>query len=179
MSAPLLKSEHRWSCPNCMATKVTSYAAPHTPFHECRGLRGLTAPLVEDGVDCKVETVAAEDYEGPAQMLQYDGEGRAISAVVTTRDDGNDSRYALRPGKAQQMTTQELSVAAAADEVDYCKAAVEQLDRKLDKLKGQVDEAKAARAELLSAWRQAKNDLKAAKARATIGGCCGRGTGDV
>jgi hypothetical protein len=46
--------------------------------------------MVADGTRCKVEMVAYEDYEGPTQMLQFDGEGRAASAVVTTRDDGND-----------------------------------------------------------------------------------------
>jgi YD repeat-containing protein len=46
--------------------------------------------MVAAGVDCKVEAVAYEDYEGRSQRLQYDGEGRGVSAVVTTRDDGND-----------------------------------------------------------------------------------------
>lgn len=86
-----LTPEQHWVCPNCTLTQVTHDAQPHTRFHACRGLRGLTAPMVAAGVRCKVEAVAYEDYEGDSQMLQFDGEGRATSAVVTTRDDGNDA----------------------------------------------------------------------------------------
>jgi len=86
----LLAAEHRWSCPNCMVTAVTHEVRPHTRFHDCAGLKGLTAPLVEDGVRCKVEAVACEDYQGDSQLFHYDGEGQAKSAVVTTRDNGND-----------------------------------------------------------------------------------------
>jgi hypothetical protein len=91
MTDLLLRPEQHWVCPNCTLTEVTHEAQPHTRFHACRGLRGLTAPMVADGTRCKVEAVAAEDYQGPGQLLQYDGEGRATSAVVTTRDDGNDA----------------------------------------------------------------------------------------
>jgi len=92
----LLATEHHWSCPNCTVTAVTREATPHTRFHACRGLRGLTAPMVPDGIKCKVEAEAAEDYEGRNRVLQYDGAGQATSAVVTTRDDGND-RAVLAP----------------------------------------------------------------------------------
>lgn len=88
---PVLSSEHRWSCPNCTRTDVTYEAEPHTRFHACQGLRGLTAPMVPDGTRCKVEAVEREDYIGRTQVAQLDGEGRAISAVVTTREDGNDT----------------------------------------------------------------------------------------
>jgi hypothetical protein len=47
--------------------------------------------MVADGTRCKIEAVPYEDYEGHSQRLQYDGEGQAISAVVTTRDNGNDA----------------------------------------------------------------------------------------
>jgi hypothetical protein len=87
----LLATERRWSCPNCTATSVTREATPHTRMHACAGLAGITAPMVEDGIDCKVEAVECEDYMGRDQLFQFDGRGRAISAVVTTREDGNDS----------------------------------------------------------------------------------------
>jgi hypothetical protein len=86
----VLSREQHWVCPNCPVTAVTTEARPHTQFHDCAGLRGLSAPMVEAGVRCKIEAEVAEDYEGPDRVLQYDGSGRAISAVVTTRDDGND-----------------------------------------------------------------------------------------
>jgi len=96
MTDVLLRPEQHWSCPNCPTTDVTHEAQPHTRFHACRGLRGLTAPLVADGTRCKVEAETAEDYEGDSRILQYDAAGRAVSAVVTTRDDGND-RAVLAP----------------------------------------------------------------------------------
>jgi hypothetical protein len=86
----LLQPERHWVCPNCTLTQVSHKPRPHVRFHRCHGLRGLTAPMVLAGVRCKVEAVTYEDYEGTSQQLHYDGEGRGISAVVTTRDDGND-----------------------------------------------------------------------------------------
>lgn len=85
----LLTSEHRWECPNCDLTQVTHESRPHTRFHACRGLRGLTAPMVTAGVRCKVEAVERDDYVG-AELVQTDGEGRPVMNVTTTRDDGTD-----------------------------------------------------------------------------------------
>lgn len=85
----LLSSEQHWVCPNCPLREVTREAKPHTRFHACRGLRGLTAPMVPAGTVCKVEAVIREDYVG-GEMVQTDGEGRPVASVVTTRDDGND-----------------------------------------------------------------------------------------
>jgi hypothetical protein len=81
--------EKRWECPNCPATHLTREAQPHTPFHTCRGLRGLTAPFVEAGIRAKVQAVERADYVG-RDMVQTDGDGRPVMAVVTTRDDGQD-----------------------------------------------------------------------------------------
>jgi hypothetical protein len=89
MHGVLLTPEHRWECPNCIATHVTHEARPHTPFHTCRGLRGLTAPYVPAGTRAKVETVERGDYVG-RERVQTDGDGRPVMAVVTTRDDGQD-----------------------------------------------------------------------------------------
>ena len=87
--APLLHRTIHWSCPNCTTRDVTTEVEPHTRFHACRGLRGLTSPLVEDGVRCAVTAVDREDYVG-GESVQRDGEGRPVMAVVTTRDDGQD-----------------------------------------------------------------------------------------
>ena len=84
-----LTREQRWECPNCTATDVTREAQPHTRFHACRGLRGLSAPMVPAGVPCKVEAVERGDWVG-GELVQADGEGRPVMAVVTTRDDGQD-----------------------------------------------------------------------------------------
>lgn len=89
MTAPLLRPEQHWQCPNCSATEVTHESEPHTRFHACPGLKGLTAPMIPAGTTAKVEAVEREDYVG-GELVQADGDGRPVSAVVTTRDDGND-----------------------------------------------------------------------------------------
>jgi hypothetical protein len=89
MTAALLVAEHHWTCPNCTATDVTREQSPHTRFHACAGLKGLTAPMVPAGTSCKVEAVERGDWVGK-EMVQVDGEGRPVMSVVTTRDDGND-----------------------------------------------------------------------------------------
>jgi hypothetical protein len=85
LSAP----EHRWECPNCNFTDVTRQVEPHTRFHQCRGMAGLTAPMVPAGTKAKVEAVERGDYIG-GDVVQLDGEGRPVMALVTTRDDGQD-----------------------------------------------------------------------------------------
>lgn len=52
-------------------------------------MAGLTAPMVPEGVRCKVEAVEREDWVG-RELVQVDGNGRPVMALVTTRDDGND-----------------------------------------------------------------------------------------
>lgn len=81
--------ERHWVCPNCDVQEVTYEYRPHTRFHACRGLNGFTAPMVEEGLDCKVEAVERQDYIGK-DLVRVDGEGRPIMSVVTTREDGND-----------------------------------------------------------------------------------------
>lgn len=83
-----LRGEQRWSCPNCPTTDLTPGHVTNR-FHACPGLKGLTAPLVLDGTDCKVEAVEREDYVG-SEDVRLDGEGRPVMSVVTIRDDGQD-----------------------------------------------------------------------------------------
>lgn len=90
MALPILTPpEHRWECPNCPTTSVTRRPEPHTEFHHCAGLAGLCAPMVEAGVKAKVTMHEREDYAGK-EILTYDGNGRPVMNVVTTRDDGED-----------------------------------------------------------------------------------------
>jgi hypothetical protein len=89
MDIPIFIPEHRWSCPNCTTQSVTRKTGPHTEFHHCAGLAGLWAPMVEDGIKAKVEAVEREDYID-GEDIRYDGNGRPIMSVVTTRDDGQD-----------------------------------------------------------------------------------------
>lgn len=87
MTVPILSPRQEWYCPNCDVTDVT----PPLPnrFHACRGLRGLTAPMIPAGTRAKVEARERDDYVGD-ELVQYDGEGRAMMSVITTRDDGED-----------------------------------------------------------------------------------------
>ncbi len=85
----LLNPEQHWVCPNCTATDVTHEVLPHTRFHNCPGLKGMLAPMVHEGVHCKVVAHEREDYVG-AEMLTYDGDARPIMSVETVRNDGND-----------------------------------------------------------------------------------------
>ncbi|MGA1346256.1 MAG: hypothetical protein ACO35E_09850 [Ilumatobacteraceae bacterium] len=85
----MLDRSTRWACPLCTTEAVTVRAEPHTQMHRCSGLKGLLAPMVEAGTSCKVEAHEREDYVG-TELVQTDGEGRPIMAVVTTRDDGQD-----------------------------------------------------------------------------------------
>lgn len=81
--------ETRWECPNCLETSVTREAEPHTRFHACKGLAGITAPMVPAGLKCKVVTHEREDYIN-GEDVRYDGNGRPVMCVETVRDDGND-----------------------------------------------------------------------------------------
>jgi hypothetical protein len=89
MTVPVLTVERCWECPNCDLTEVTYEREPHTRFHTCRGLRGLSAPMVPAGTKAKVETVERGDYLN-GEVVTTDGDGRPIMSVITTRDDGQD-----------------------------------------------------------------------------------------
>lgn len=89
MAVPLLVAEKHWTCPNCDHTDVTMRADIHSRFHNCRGLKGLSAPMVEDGTKAKVEARERQDYVG-REHVQYDGDGRPVMSIVTTRDEGQD-----------------------------------------------------------------------------------------
>lgn len=106
MAVPLLRAETRWECKNCTKTHLTTIPEPHIPYHPCPGLHGIIAPLVVAGTDCKVEAVVREDYVGPEKGLRFDGEGRPITSVVTTRADGSND-CAVFPGVATGSTRQE------------------------------------------------------------------------
>ena len=89
MTAVLLGVEKRWECPNCTHTDVTHEPKVHSRMHMCRGLKGLTAPMVPAGTSCKVEAVERGDWVGD-ELVTCDGDGRPVMSVVTTRDEGQD-----------------------------------------------------------------------------------------
>ena len=81
----------RWSCPNCDCRSTSREARPHSQMHTCPGLGGILAPLVPEGMRCKVEAIEREDAVGSEQGIRFDEHGRAIMAVRTMRDDGYDT----------------------------------------------------------------------------------------
>jgi hypothetical protein len=89
MDLPILNTSQQWECPNCSVVDVTNEALPHSRFHSCAGLRGLTAPLVPAGTDCVVEAVERADYIG-SSTVNTDTEGRPVMAVNTKYADGRN-----------------------------------------------------------------------------------------
>lgn len=79
-----------WYCPNCKLADRTREARPHTRFHTCPALRGLTAPMLRAGTRAHVYAREREDYVG-AEKVQTDAAGRPVMSVVTEREDGQDA----------------------------------------------------------------------------------------
>jgi len=84
-----LQREQFWECPNCDLKDKTTEQKVHSRFHSCKGLKGLTAPMVPANTKCKVEAIERGDYIG-REITRKDGDGRPIMSVITTRDDGQD-----------------------------------------------------------------------------------------
>lgn len=89
MTIPILCAERHWVCSACDTTAVTNRADVHSQFHNCPGLLGLWAPMVQAGTNSKIEAREREDYVGREQV-QLNREGRPIMSVQVTRDDGED-----------------------------------------------------------------------------------------
>jgi len=87
---PLVSVLHRWYCPNCGKEDTTTEPLPHTRFHTCPKLRGLTAPMLPAGTKAKVEAREREDYVNGDQVQLDPERGRPVMSVVTTRDEGQD-----------------------------------------------------------------------------------------
>jgi hypothetical protein len=87
---PALRPVNRWHCPACGKQDVTHEPRPHSRFHICPRMRGLTTPMLPAGVKGKLEIREREDYVG-AERVRLDPElGRPVASIVTTRDNGQD-----------------------------------------------------------------------------------------
>ena len=81
-----------WHCPACGLTDQTNDPRIAVPMHPCPKLRGLMAPMLEQGTAGKIELHEREDYIG-GELVQLDPErGRPVMSMVTVRDDGQDAR---------------------------------------------------------------------------------------
>lgn len=102
-NVPILDARKEWDCPNCNAADVTNEARPHTRMHNCRGMGGLTVPMVEkarrgaDRRSVRVSKVVREDYVGKEKGLVYDDEGQPIMAAVTEYADGSNDVAVFAP----------------------------------------------------------------------------------
>lgn len=81
--------EQHWECPNCDLQIVNH--DPRSVLHSCRGLHGLTAPMVPAGTTAKVVAVEREDYIAGEQVQLDPERGRPVMAVEVTRDEGQDA----------------------------------------------------------------------------------------
>lgn len=88
---PILRPVNRWHCPACGREDITHEARPHSRFHACPRMRGLTTPMLPAGTKGKVELREREDYVG-REHVQLDPErGRPVQSIVVTRDHGQDT----------------------------------------------------------------------------------------
>jgi len=88
-----------WYCPNCGKTDQTRNAQPHTRFHICPKLKGMSAPMLENGTDAKVYLREREDYEGEdVGRTQLTPEGkRPVMSLITERADGSNDAIIYAP----------------------------------------------------------------------------------
>jgi hypothetical protein len=93
---PILAAPRRFVCPNCPAWYVEPNPSAPQRFHPCPGLKGILAPGVLEGSDCKVEAVVREDYVG-IDAPHLDDDGRPIMAVRTERADGSNDIAVMAP----------------------------------------------------------------------------------
>lgn len=97
---PILNPRREWACPNCSARDTTVEARPHTRYHTCPGLGGISAPMLSaqevENRAVRVRAIEREDYAGRS-TVETDENGKAIMAVETERPDGSTDLAVLAP----------------------------------------------------------------------------------
>lgn len=94
---PILKPPVQlWECPNCAVVSSTHEPEPHTRFHACSGLAGITAPMVPAGSGARVIANERDDYVG-REDVQLDDNGRAVMSITTEYPDGHTDLAVLAP----------------------------------------------------------------------------------
>lgn len=66
------------------------------PWHRCKPLKGLVAPLVPDGERARVVRLDREDYVA-GEDVRVDGDGRPVMALDVERWDGSNDRVVYAP----------------------------------------------------------------------------------
>jgi len=85
----LLSTIRHWECPNCHATDTTKEPKPHTRFHSCPKMGGLTAPMIPAGTTAKITSHEREDYVGK-DIVRLNDDGRPVMSITTEREEGQD-----------------------------------------------------------------------------------------
>jgi predicted RNA-binding Zn-ribbon protein involved in translation (DUF1610 family) len=80
---------HEWYCPNCGKRDQSREVKPHSRFHTCPKLHGLTAPFVKAGTHAEVKALIREDYVN-GETVQFDDRRKPVMSIITTRDNGQD-----------------------------------------------------------------------------------------
>lgn len=84
---------YAYYCPQCGKEDITT--DPPNPrshrTHVCPKLRFLSVPLVRKGTAAKIEVLERQDYVGKDLVAVDPERHRPVQAVVTTRDDGQDT----------------------------------------------------------------------------------------
>lgn len=89
----MLRATYEFYCPQCGYEHVQSEAPKPRQHvtHVCPKLRFLSVPLVRKGTAAKIEVKERGDYVG-REIVTLDPERkRPVQAIVTTRDDGQDT----------------------------------------------------------------------------------------
>jgi hypothetical protein len=94
-AAALITGHIDWECPNCQTRDTTPLLIPNR-YHPCPGLRGLLAPLVRAGTDCKITALPREDYLG-GEVQRTDEAGRPYGGVKVERSDGSNDLFMFAP----------------------------------------------------------------------------------
>jgi len=98
----ILNPTRIWECPSCRLRDRTTEAQPHTRFHSCKALNGLTAPMVDvthrdlDPSAQRHRIVEREDYVA-GELVQTDDRGRPVMALITDRADGSNDCTVYAP----------------------------------------------------------------------------------
>lgn len=98
----LLDPSRRWQCPSCDRQLKTEQPVSTIPLHPCKENKGLLVPFVEvHGVELRKHSsrhvvLEREDFVG-SELVQTDGEGRPVMAVVTERADGSNDTQVYAP----------------------------------------------------------------------------------
>ena len=88
---PLISAFTDWRCPTCGKTDRTAESRPHTRFHPCPRMHGLSTPMVRAGTAAKLVLNEREDYVNGEHVRLDPERRRPVMSISTVRDNGQDA----------------------------------------------------------------------------------------